>query len=87
MVELCLAPHQAGSCNLLELTPALQNVKTSSLKIAEVQADLVETVETAFQHLKGSETGSHNWSGSSRTREEVAVVCCCGKSKKKKVRL
>lgn len=53
-MELCLAPHQAGSCNLLELTPALQNFKTSSLKSAEVQADLVESVEMAFQHLKGS---------------------------------
>lgn len=33
------------------------------------------------------ERGSHNWSGSSRTREELTVACCCGKSRVKKVKL
>lgn len=52
-MELRLDQHQAGICNLLELTPTLQHFTTSSQKSAEIQADLVETVDMAFHHLKG----------------------------------
>lgn len=39
LVELCLAQHQVGSYNLLELSPIPANFTTSSLKNDEVQAD------------------------------------------------